>query len=308
MGADAVLVDQAPTVLRGFRAMGSDAHLIVLGGDHDLAAWAEARIAELEGRWSRFLPTSEISALNAAAGRWVAVSPETALLVERAVEAWRLTAGRVDATVLGAVLRAGYDADFADLANRPPAPRGGLRIGGCADIRCAAGSARLPAEVGFDPGGIGKGLAADLVAAELLDAGATGCLVNVGGDLRALGASPTEAGWVVTVPDPFRPDEELLRAALSEGGAATSSRLERRWHAGGTEMHHLIDPFTGAPADGEIVAATVVAAQAWEAEVLVKAVTVGGTAGFHLLGGAAAVAVTTSGEHLSANLSAGVLR
>jgi thiamine biosynthesis lipoprotein len=162
--------------------------------------------------------------------------------------------------------------------------------------------------VTVDPGGIGKGLAADLVAVELLDAGAAGCLVNVGGDLRALGRSPTDAGWVVTVPDPYRPGAELLRAALPEGGVATSSRLERRWRAGGIEVHHLIDPSTGAPANGDIVAATVVAAQAWEAEVLVKAITVGGTAGFDLLAGAAAVAVATSGERLSANCPVGVLR
>ena len=96
--------------------------------------------------------------------------------------------------------------------------------------------------------------------------------------------------------------------ALPEGGVATSSRLERRWRVGDTEVHHLIDPSTGAPADGEIVAATVFAAQAWEAEVLVKALTVGGPAGFDLLAGAAAVAVTSSGQRLTARVPAGVLR
>jgi thiamine biosynthesis lipoprotein ApbE len=73
-------------------------------------------------------------------------------------------------------------------------------------------------------------------------------------------------------------------------------------------VHHLIDPSTGAPADSDVIAATVFAAQAWEAEVLVKAVAVGGSTRFDFLAGAAAVAVTTSGEHLSASLSAGVLR
>jgi thiamine biosynthesis lipoprotein len=245
------------------------------------------------------------------AGRPVVVSADTIALLTRSVDGWRRTGGLFDPTVHAALIGLGYDRDLALVQVGPgsaaalssPAP-------GCAgiDIDPAASTVRLPPGVAVDPGGIGKGLAADLVAAELLEADAAGCLVNVGGDLRALGQSPTDAGWVVTVPDPYRPGEELLRAALAEGGVATSSRLERRWRAAGIEVHHLIDPFTGAPANGDIAAATVVAAHAWEAEVLVKAVAVGGTAALDLLAGAAAVAVTTSGERLSANCPAGVLR
>jgi FAD:protein FMN transferase len=94
---------------RRFRAMGSDAHLIVVGGAEQLLDDACRRIDDLEQRWSRFIETSEICELNRRAGADVEVSAETALLVARAVEAWRLTGGGFDPTVLGAVLRAGYD-------------------------------------------------------------------------------------------------------------------------------------------------------------------------------------------------------
>ena len=295
-----------------FPAMGTTAHVLVVAERPEPhLEQARRRLADLEARWSRFRSDSEVSRLNAAAGRAVVVSTETLVLVTRSVDGWRRTGGLFDPTVHAALVGLGYDRDLALVRAAPvsaavlsgPAP-------GCSGIAVdpAVSTVRLPPGVGVDPGGIGKGLAADLVAAELLDAGAAGCLVSVGGDVRVLGQSPTEAGWVVTVPDPCRPGEELLRVALSEGGVATSSRLERRWRAGGTEVHHLIDPFTGAPADADVVAATVVAAEAWEAEVLVKAVAVGGAAGFDLLAGAAAVAVTTSGERLVANVPAGVLR
>jgi thiamine biosynthesis lipoprotein len=216
-----------------------------------------------------------------------------------------------DPTVHAALVGLGYDRDLALVRADPvgaltptgPAP-------GCAgiDVDPVASTVQLPPGVAVDPGGIGKGLAADLVAGELLGAGAAGCLVNVGGDLRALGRPPTDAGWVVTVPDPYRPREELLRVTLAEGGVATSSRLGRRWRVGGTEVHHLLDPCTGTPAESDVVAATVFAAEAWEAEVLVKALTVGGTTGFDLMAGAAAVAVTTTGERRTAHVPAGVLR
>jgi thiamine biosynthesis lipoprotein len=295
-----------------FAVMGSTAHVVVVADDPaPLLGRAWTRLADLEARWSRFRGDSEISALNAAAGRPVLVSADTVALVSRSVDGWRRTGGLFDPTVHAALVGLGYDRDLPLVQAAPTAAV--VRTGpapGCSgiDVDPVASTVRLPPGVAVDPGGIGKGLAADLVAAELLAAGAAGCLVNVGGDLRAVGEPPTEAGWVVTVPDPAHPSEELLRAALPEGGVATSSRLDRRWQVGETEVHHLIDPATGAPAEGEVVAATVFAARAWEAEVLVKAVTVGGTSGLDLLAGAAAVAVMTDGERLCANVPAGVLR
>lgn len=295
-----------------FPVMGSTAHVVVVAdAPRPLLELAARRLCGLDARWSRFRADSEVSELNAAAGGRVLVSADTLALVSCAVEGWRRTGGLFDPTVHAALLGLGYDRDLAlvqsDGAGAPvrtgPAP-------GCAgiDVDPVTSSVRLPHAVGFDPGGVGKGLAADLVVADLLDAGADGCLVNVGGDLRVAGRAPTADGWVVTVPDPVHPGGELLRAALPEGAVATSSRLERRWRAGDVPVHHLVDPVTGLPADGDVVAATVVAAQAWEAEVLVKALTVGGRGGFDLLDGTAAVAVTTSGERLSVGLPEGVLR
>ena len=83
--------------------MGSDAHVIVVGGPASLAREAEHRIADLERRWSRFEEHSEVNALTRHAGSPVVVSPETRELVERAIAAWRMTRGLFDPTVLGAL-------------------------------------------------------------------------------------------------------------------------------------------------------------------------------------------------------------
>jgi thiamine biosynthesis lipoprotein len=100
----------------------------------------------------------------------------------------------------------------------------------------------------------------------LLQDGASGACVNLGGDLRVAGAPPTDDGWVLDVA--YAPG---VLIALADGAAATSSRLERRWRRGGHELHHLLDPRSGMPAHTGIAAVTVVAGRAADAEMLTKA-------------------------------------
>ena len=90
------------------------------------------------------------------------------------------------------------------------------------------------------------------------------CLVNAGGDLAVRGGA-----WPVGVTDE-------LTLELTRGGMATSGRDRRRWHRGGEERHHLIDPSTGRPAVETPVRVTVVADSATAAEVAAKAVFLGG--------------------------------
>jgi len=294
---------RAPTVrVDAFRAMGSDARLYVVGGGDGLVAEGRARVEDLEAKWSRFLPTSEVSRLNAAAGTPRIVSDDTVALIARGVDAWRLTAGRCDPTVLGDVLRAGYTTSFDDLAAGAAERTESPLTRGCADIvlDAAARTVQLPSGVGFDPGGIGKGLAADLVVAELLAAGAEGAGVNLGGDVRVAG-TPPEASWAIAIDHPTRPDPAAV-VHLRDGAVATSSRLRRRWETRHGPTHHLIDPASGRPADVSVWTATAIAATGWQAEALAKAAFLGGLpAGVTLLEqlGAAGLLIDDDGAVLT---------
>ena len=216
----------APAELR-FRAMGSDVHVLV-NGPAGLLQAARDRVEELERRWSRFRADSEISRLNALADSPMAVSPETLGLVGRALEGARVTGGRYDPTVLGDVLRAGYDRSFEEVGaagaagGGSPLGRGWARV----VVDAAGSSVTLPAGVGLDPGGIGKGYAADLVVEELRAAGAAGVWVNLGGDPRAAGRAPGGGSWVVGIEHPLRP-APAATVALDHGAVATSSRVRR---------------------------------------------------------------------------------
>ncbi len=141
----------------------------------------------------------------------VVVSSETFELISKAVFGWRATRGRFDPTVLEAVVSNGYDRSFeliGDGGRHGPSPSAASP--GCRriDLNREHLAVKLPRGVMIDPGGIGKGLACDIVVRELLTAGAEGAMVNLGGDVRAAGRPPEGDGWTILVEDPFDPAKD----------------------------------------------------------------------------------------------------
>jgi thiamine biosynthesis lipoprotein len=253
--------------------MGSEVHLIAVGpGATEALGAGEALVHDLEARWSRFRPDSELSQLNRAADRLVVLSGHTYELVERAVDAWWSTGGLFDPTVLDVLEASGYDRTFDQVDGDGPAvARPVASNTGCAAIELVPtlSAVRLPRGVRLDLGGIGKGRAADLVAEAMIAAGAEGACANLGGDLRVIGEAPVSGGWVVDVDD-------RAVVALASGAVATSSRAKRRWVRGGEEHHHLIDPRTATAARSGLVSVSVVAADATTADVVAKSAFVAG--------------------------------
>lgn len=266
-----------------FRAMGSTAHVVVVGDDADVhVERAQRRIEHLERRWSRFLADSEVSRMNGHAGVPVVVSADTFGLVERSVQASTATGGRFNPLVGAALEALGYDRDFAAMSESGAAGAVGAshyqpRAVDLIRLDRYLPAVTLPMGARFDPGGIGKGLAADIVVDELMVAGARGVMVNLGGDIAIAGTPPDEHGWIVGIEDPARPGTHLARVTVVAGGVCTSSRAQRTWTtAGGDPVHHLVDPQTGAPVESSVVTVTVVAGAAWWAEALTKLVFVAG--------------------------------
>ena len=178
------------------------------------------------------------------------------------------------------LVQLGYDRPFASMERvGPPTtvlplpPAGTERLVVDAD----RGSVTVPAGRQFDPGGIGKGLAGDLVVDDLLQAGARGVLVSLGGDVRVGGESPDGCGWPVAVEDPRTDQAVLFHARLVDGAIASSSRQRRRWTSGEVARHHLLDPADGRPLHNGVMAVSVLAGSGWEAEALTKAAFVAGT-------------------------------
>lgn len=282
-----------------FQVMASEAHLILVDPEPDAVTLATRRLDELEQRWSRFLPSSDISRLARANGDSCVVSPDTRWLLDAMIAAHRITAGRFDPTMLREIVDAGYDRSLADRGRRSitiDLPHPGATI---EDMELDGCTVRLPEGLALDPGGIGKGFAADLVSSELVHQGSAGALLSIGGDLSAVGRPPEPQGWRVTIEDPFSPPHELATFALSAGGVATSSTLSRSWYRGGRRRHHVLDPESGTSSTTDLATVTVIAPSAWEAEVQATAAIVQGSHGAiaHLERcGLSGVAVTGGGQ------------
>lgn len=279
-----------------FKAMGTSVELIAAPGSAPRAvaraAFATERLfAREEARFSRFRPESELSLVNARAGRWMRVSKPFAVLTRRALQAAEETGGRFDPTVLPALKAAGYDRDFKQVIARAPRTRAededlaAIRrevrdimvknptvCGAWREISLDGDNLRIPEGAELDFGGIAKGWTVDLAAKEL--ASLPWAILDAGGDLRIVGTTPEE-GLDVAVEDPQARGIEALRLRLGSGALATSSVTVRAWGAG---RHHIIDPATGVPALTPVVQATVWAETCTDAEVWSKAALLKGPA------------------------------
>ena len=252
--------------------MGSRAAIVVHGGTDAMLDAAEERLHQLESLWSRFRADSDVTRVNRAAGTPVEVHEDTLAIVRRAVDGWQQTSGRFDITTLPALLSAGYTHSTVDDA---PAPQlAPTRSGVCGLVRLdyPASTLTVPEGAAIDLGGIGKGFAADIVAEELIEAGATGALVNLGGDITALGTPSDNNIWVLGIEHPHRAPEHVAIFRLEHGGVATSGTTVRHWtNPDGSRAHHVIDPVTLRPAEHGIATATVIAADTATAEVFATA-------------------------------------
>ncbi len=274
---------------RSFRAMNTDVLAVVSTGESNRQEASNALdalerlFATNEAAMSRFLPESELSRLNRSAGVAFHSSPLLFQVVEAAIEAARETDGIFDPTVLTDLIAAGYDRSFELLT--PAGGRGetarqtrpdrtlSSHSGLWRQIRMDSSSNEiiLPLGCALDLGGIGKGWTVDQ-AATMLHPFAN-FAVDAGGDIYAAGVQADGSPWTIGVMDPFNTDRDLMVLAVSDRAVATSTTSKRRWVSeDGRQMHHLIDPRTGRPGNGDVVSATVLAGTVARAEVLAKTV------------------------------------
>jgi len=264
-------------------ALGTSARVVVWppGNLGQACTAVDDVLAALDRQASRFRADSELSWLHAAGGGTFLLSDGLAEAVGVALAAARWTGGLTDPTVGDALVRLGYDRDFAAIGEDGELLGAAVPAAGWQMVRLDGPLLRLPRGIRLDLGATAKGLGADRAVRAAMDASGRhgGVLVSLGGDIAVAGTPPRD-GWPVTVaeePDPDgAPRGQLVR--LRAGAVATSSVTVRRWHRGGTALHHIVDPRTGWPADGPWRTATVAAATCADANAASTAAIVAGAA------------------------------
>jgi len=254
----------------------------VLHGDNPVAlrAAGEEAIEEihrLEGRLSLYRPSSEIAHVNARAGREpVRVSPGVFALLEHAQRLTSETSGAFDITIAPLVRCWGFMGGNGKIPAEQELADARAKVGmHLVQLNRQNFTVRFATEgVMLDLGAIGKGYAIDCAAEILREAGVTSALLHSGtSTVSAIGSPPGEDGWKIAIENPaehtnstvtesssnhsseaMRP---LTTISLRDESLSVSAVWGKSFQAEGRMLGHVLDPRTGMPVSGAILAAVV---------------------------------------------------
>lgn len=270
----------AGVVRRTLPVMGTIAEFAVVHRDPQQAhAAIDAAMAELqwvERVMTRFDDASDIGRANLGASRdGVAVTSATALVVGEALRWADATGGAYDPAV-------GRTVRLWDVKHRhepPPSEQlarfAGRRLFRAVEVGTHRGSPVLrfhDADANVDLGSIAKGYGVDRAIAVLRKHGITSAVVDVGGDLYALGRTPDGEPWRIGIQSPFDARALVGELRIADQAVATSGTYIQYFRYRGVRYHHLVDPSTAAPKATPVQSLTIVADRCMHADVAATAV------------------------------------
>jgi thiamine biosynthesis lipoprotein len=246
--------------------MGTTATVTVLSSSPEQHVEQGASLLrQLHVLWSRFDMQSDISRINVASGHQVHVSQHTTYLLKYMKEAFRLTDGWFNPTLLPMQHQYGDDTSLHG-SERSRIATDARIYEDLEDIQVTdEHTVCIPADMSLDAGGIGKGLASDLVTDMLLEQGATSVSVNVGGDIRVGCNAAFEHDWDIEILNAHK--QKISVISLRNGAVATSSSIARRQGSSQIDTHILQ---LSQHQDQTVRSASVIASTAAWAEVWTK--------------------------------------
>ena len=261
-----------------FFAMDTKMTVKVYGeGAPEAAREAKERLQGLDALWSATSEGSDVARLNSGAGEAVALAPETMRLLRMSEEVREETKGALDVTLLPLLKLWGFSggAHRVPTAEEIEAARA-LTGAGKLKLDEAAGTARLEKGSSVELGAVAKGYAGELVAAELKSRGVRSALLDLGGNIEAVGMREDGTPWRVGIRNPF--GGALLGTVEVADAAVVTSAIDQRFFTdeAGNRYWHILDPATGAPAASGLASATVIAKSGGRADALSTALFVMG--------------------------------
>lgn len=244
-----------------FFAMDTYMTLTAYGADAEQALLqAQNRIVELEGLWSVTDTGSDIYRINHSGGQPVAVREDTAELVSFALEMAEKTGGALEPTIYPVLAAWGFTTD----GNRVPSGEeieGFLECVGHHRVHLEDGHISLETGGMLDLGAVGKGYAGDEAVQVLRENGVSSALLDIGGNIQAIGTKPDGSCWRVGLKDPFS-GGVLGVIRMADGAVVTSGSYERYFIGeDGKRYGHIIDPATGYPVDNGLASVSVIAGE-----------------------------------------------
>lgn len=210
--------------------------------------------------WAATQEESEVWAINHGSGAWVSVSPETEELLKSGLELCALTDGALDLTAYPAVAAWGFTTGAYRVVSPEERSQLSQQIDYTrAELDTQGHQFRLPPGMALDFGGIAKGYAGRVLHDRLRDAGVSSALLNLGGNVQAVGLRPDGKPWEIGIQDPNAEQPTPLAVLKIEDQAVvTSGDYQRYFDQEGQRYCHIIDPDTASPAQSGVRSVTVV--------------------------------------------------
>lgn len=246
-------------------------------GENGETALAEttAQIQKLESLWSVTDEESEIYRANHSDGESVEVSSETADVISFALYMAKETGGALDPTIYPVLTAWGFTTD----SKQVPAPEAVDALLEQVDygrIRLEGTRLTIPNGMQLDLGAVGKGYTADLAAQVLQEHGVESALLNLGGNIQAIGSRPDGSDWRIGVRAPWEKGN-LGVLEISNAAVVTSGGYENYFEdEAGNLYWHILDPETGRPAHSGLQSVMVVGTEGKECDALSTALFVMG--------------------------------
>ena len=234
----------------GFKAMGGHCEIVLDGlAEPDaqvISAPAMAEVLRIEQKFSRYLPQSIVSRINAAAGgESMPIDSETYQLLGYAHAMFEQSRGAFDPTA--GVLRRAWRFDSGALPSQSDV-QAVLPLIGWSKVEVSEQAIRLPvAGMEIDFGGFGKEYAVDRAAAVLESQGVKHGYVNLGGDMRFLGPKADGSPWQIGIQHPRQEGKVLAHIPMETGALATSGDYERAIWIDQMPYCHVLNARTGWP-------------------------------------------------------------
>ena len=225
-------------------------------GESGLIDQSESLIASLESLVSVTDANSELYAINQTGSG--TLTGKASSLMEQALELCRRTGGALDISVYPIVRAWGFTTgsyqvpDEAEIQALLP----------LVDYRkiqydAATGTVTLPEGMEIDLGSVAKGYAGQLAAQMLRNSGVESALLNLGGNVQTVGAKPDGSPWQIGIKDP-KGEDAMMVLSIADQAVVTSGGYERYFEQDGQTYWHIMDPFTGHPADSGLISVTIV--------------------------------------------------
>lgn len=235
------------------------------------------KIRQLEKLFSVTDSESDISKINNAHGKPVKISDDTADIMNFALDMCRKTDGNLDITIYPVLKEWGFTGSEYKIPDSRKISEL-LELVDYKKINIDGNIITIPENMQTDLGSAAKGYAADRIAEIFRENSIESGIINLGGNIAAVGSKPDGSDWNIGIADPYAPEKNICTVDISDCAVVTSGNYERYFtDENGNRYWHILNPENGYPADSGLVSVTVIGKSAAVCDALSTALFVMGT-------------------------------